>query len=289
VERAAALTADAVTREARLLFSPGDFSAAAPEANAERLAAKLSHLSLTPEGAGARLWSASGDPLFPPNAEGVDRAALARALGGEVATLRTKAAGGAKLLTLYVPVRLSPGSAVVGAVETSIDLTPLLNDIRRQRSLLWSVNLLGVAALFLTLYGLVARASRTIGEQNERLKRSESRLRNLLLFAHDAIVTVDGRGKIVLFNRAAEQLFGLPGEEAKGKAFDRLVSPADRLDIQTLLERLRASTGEDRGVSLRTNLLVVEGIEVNASLSASASGTGEERVVTFFIRDDVTM
>jgi PAS domain S-box-containing protein len=48
------------------------------------------------------------------------------------------------------------------------------------------------------------------------LARSEARLRGILDSAMDAIVTVDQRQHIVLFNAAAEAVFGCPREEAIG-------------------------------------------------------------------------
>jgi hypothetical protein len=48
------------------------------------------------------------------------------------------------------------------------------------------------------------------------LERSESRLRGILDSAMDAIITVDGNQHVVMFNAAAEAMFGCPQAEAIG-------------------------------------------------------------------------
>jgi PAS domain S-box-containing protein len=53
-------------------------------------------------------------------------------------------------------------------------------------------------------------------QAEEELARSEARLRGILDSAMDAIITVDRKQHIVLFNRAAEQVFGCPREQAIG-------------------------------------------------------------------------
>lgn len=57
----------------------------------------------------------------------------------------------------------------------------------------------------------------------EALFESEERLGGIISTAMDAILSVDSRQRITLFNRAAEQLFGCPAEEALGQPLDRFI------------------------------------------------------------------
>jgi len=70
-------------------------------------------------------------------------------------------------------------------------------------------------------------------QAKESLIRSEERLRGILDSAMDAIITVDERQHIVLFNNAAEQVFGCPRAEALGAPLSWFIP-----------ERFRAAHGE---------------------------------------------
>jgi PAS domain S-box-containing protein len=65
-------------------------------------------------------------------------------------------------------------------------------------------------------FTVILRDVTTRAQAEEQLARSEARLRGILDSAMDAIITVDERQHIVLFNRAAEQVFGCPREQAIG-------------------------------------------------------------------------
>lgn len=66
------------------------------------------------------------------------------------------------------------------------------------------------------LYTVILRDITARVRAEESLERSEARLRGILDSAMDAIITVDERQHIVLFNAAAEAVFGCPRDEAIG-------------------------------------------------------------------------
>ncbi len=57
----------------------------------------------------------------------------------------------------------------------------------------------------------------------EALQESEHRLASIISSAMDGIITVDARQRIVLFNTAAEKIFGYPSAEIIGQALDLLI------------------------------------------------------------------
>src|SRR5262245_57805360 len=55
------------------------------------------------------------------------------------------------------------------------------------------------------------------------LRLSEAKLAGILASAMDAIITVDEKQRIVLFNAAAERMFRCPAAEALGEKLDRFL------------------------------------------------------------------
>jgi PAS domain S-box-containing protein len=74
-------------------------------------------------------------------------------------------------------------------------------------------------------YAEVAVLGATAGrrETEERLSDAQHRLEGIIQSAMDAIITVDEQQQIILFNRAAEQMFGCTAGEALGQPIDRFI------------------------------------------------------------------
>jgi PAS domain S-box-containing protein len=73
------------------------------------------------------------------------------------------------------------------------------------------------------LYTVILRDISGRRAAEERVARSEARLRGILDSAMDAIITVDDEQKVVLFNAAAELVFGWRREEAIGAPLERFI------------------------------------------------------------------
>lgn len=75
----------------------------------------------------------------------------------------------------------------------------------------------GLAFVYLSREVVQRRAS------GRALQGAAARLAGLLDSAMDAIITVDSEQRIVLYNRAAEKIFGWPSEQALGERLDKLM------------------------------------------------------------------
>ena len=121
-----------------------------------------------------------------------------------------------------------------------------------------------------------------------RLEQSEARLRGILDSAMDAIITVDEAQRVVLFNNAAETMFGWTRDEALGAPLDRLIPERFRGAHAAHVRRFGETgvTSRRMGGSLR----IVTGLRRNGEefpIDASISQIGDagQRFFTVILRD----
>lgn len=72
---------------------------------------------------------------------------------------------------------------------------------------------------------------------NERLQGSENKIRAVMNNIHEGIVTIDGKGEIELFNKAAERIFGYASSELIGKRINLLMPPSHMGLSEGILKR----------------------------------------------------
>ena len=122
----------------------------------------------------------------------------------------------------------------------------------------------------------------------KRLSDSEARLRGILDSAMDAIITVDERQHIMLFNQAAEAMFGCPRHDAIGAPISWFIPERDR----AAHARHITEFGQSATVSRRMGgaLRIVTGLRRNGEefpIDASISQITESgtRYYTVILRD----
>jgi two-component system NtrC family sensor kinase len=118
------------------------------------------------------------------------------------------------------------------------------------------------------------------GEIEGRLQRSNALLRNLLLSSVDGVIAADKKGRILIFNDMAAELFGYAVEEAIEKLDIRDIYPG-----QKELEVMKALRSDDYGGrgklrSYEVEVLHKSGEPIPINLNASIVYDGDKEVAT---------
>ena len=79
--------------------------------------------------------------------------------------------------------------------------------------------------------------SETVATQRA-LDESKMRLRSIIELAPDAILLVDGKGKIISWNKSAERIFGYRSSEIVGRSYLNLLPPEEKQKQARLLEEI---------------------------------------------------
>lgn len=118
-------------------------------------------------------------------------------------------------------------------------------------------------------------------ERAEReLRDSENRLRALIDSALDAVISIGTDGRIIGWNRQAEQMFGWAAREAIGRSMAELIMPARYRDTHALGMRRYLETGVTRVIGKRIEISAIrrDGQEfpIELSIAAIRSAAGVE-------------
>jgi PAS domain S-box-containing protein len=117
--------------------------------------------------------------------------------------------------------------------------------------------------------------------------RLAARLAGLLDSAMDAIITVDEAQRIVLYNQAAERIFGWPSEQARGQNLQQLMPERYRAGHDAHIRHFSATGTTSRRMGDGTVLYGqrANGEEFPMEASISQLDTGEGRLFTVILRD----
>jgi PAS domain S-box-containing protein len=118
-------------------------------------------------------------------------------------------------------------------------------------------------------------------------EEADSRLAAIVVSAMDAIVTIDEAQRIVLFNPAAEQMFGRTAEEVLGQPLDVLVPERFRAVHREHVERFARSGQSSRRMGQLGNVwgLRASGEEFPIEASISQMRTADGLLLTVILRD----
>jgi PAS domain S-box-containing protein len=121
----------------------------------------------------------------------------------------------------------------------------------------------------------------------QALQASQERLAAIIGTATDAIVTLDGNQRVVLFNAAAETIFGCTAPEIIGKPIDRFLPARFRGVHGSHIREFGATGKTSRSMSSPGTLYGVRanGEEFPIEATISHAATGGERLYTVILRD----
>lgn len=118
----------------------------------------------------------------------------------------------------------------------------------------------------------------------EALRESKERLAGIVSSAMDAIITVDEDQRVVLFNEAAERMFGCRAAEALGQPFNRFIPERFRGAHTELVRRFGETGGASRAMRSLTALRA-DGTEFPIEAAISKVEVGGRKLYTLIHRD----
>ena len=120
-----------------------------------------------------------------------------------------------------------------------------------------------------------------------QLREGEARLEAIVRSAMDAIITIDATYRIVLFNAAAEKMFGCSAAQAIGAPLDRFIPERFHAAHRQHVERFGRTGETSRRMGMQTALwaLHADGTEFPIEASISQATVGGQKLLTVILRD----
>lgn len=122
----------------------------------------------------------------------------------------------------------------------------------------------------------------------QRALQEQRKLHGIVSIAADAIICVDERREVVLYNEGAEQIFGWTAGELLGQRFDRLIPERFRQAHEAHLRRFAVDPVHARKVAARATPLLglrKDGTEFHAEAAISRLELDGRQLFTVVLRD----
>ena len=120
----------------------------------------------------------------------------------------------------------------------------------------------------------------------ENLTQSEERLRAIMDSTKDAVICADESGHVVLWNPAAENMFGRPEKDMLGKPLTAIIPEHNRSAHDAGIRRLSMNEGPRViGKTIELSALHEDGSEFPVELSLGTWTIGERHYFSGIIRD----
>lgn len=126
-----------------------------------------------------------------------------------------------------------------------------------------------------------------IPKSSQEVVEAKRRLEGIVDSAMDGIITIDESHNIILFNPAAEDMFGVPREQAVGQSISRFIPQRFRARHDEHIERFRKTgvTARSMGALGAISGLRANGQEFPIEASISQVDINGERLATVILRD----
>lgn len=179
------------------------------------------------------------------------------------------------------PAAIAAGAAVLGALLV-VNVIAVARGVESP----WVLGAAVIADIVAVGLGVLI-ATREVMVADQRTIASDARLAAILDSAMDAVITVDGTQRIVLFNRAAEQLFGCRSDDALGSPLERFIPMRFRAAHHGHIEKFGTTGATSRRMGDATTLwaLRADGSEFPIEASISHASDGGSQYYTVILRD----
>ncbi|NPT56144.1 sensor histidine kinase [Paraburkholderia elongata] len=215
-------------------------------------------------------------------------------LSGTPATLLYSSAAGDDDPAERAPVMRKTATLRVGGEPLTLSYTASSRSLRAEDAFAETAVLIaGIAAacLFGAIAFLIACergvGSATTSEARSQLNLNEARMMGIIRSSMEAIITVDERQNIVIFNPMAEQVFGCTAMEAVGASLSRFIPERFRAGHERHVEQFGVTGVSDRQMGKQRVLFGLrnngEEFPIEASISQIRDGDG--KLYTVMLRD----